>query len=91
MSVVKADRNWIKELVEMRDEVTHFSDLEGLSCFLIMQSKETDEWVRVYYPSLPSGERVSKYMDRTWNNICHNYRFRTVGSRLPEKIVRKNK
>jgi len=45
----------------MRDLVTHFSDLEDLSCFQIKQSKGTDLIVRVYYPSMPSGERVSKY------------------------------
>jgi hypothetical protein len=70
MNVIKAARVWVKELVGMRDEVTHFSDLEGLSCFFIMQSKESDEQVRVYYPSLPSGERVTTYMDTIWNNIC---------------------
>ena len=70
IDVIQGSRNWVKDLVEMRDEVTHFSDLEGFSCFLIMQSSEIDQYARVYYPSIPSGERVSKYMDRTWNNIC---------------------
>jgi len=70
IGIIKGSRIWIKELVEMRNEVTHFSDLEGLSCFLITQSKETDRYVRVFYPSIPSGERVSKYMEGTWNNMC---------------------
>lgn len=71
IEIIKGARNWVKALVEMRDEVTHFSDLEGLSCFLVVRSKETDETAKVFYPSVPSGERVSKYMDRTWTNI-HN-------------------
>jgi hypothetical protein len=66
---INKNRSWIKELVEMRDEVTHYSDLEGLSCFLITMSKDTDKSIRVYYPAMPSGERVSKYMERTWFNI----------------------
>jgi hypothetical protein len=53
----------------MRDEVTHYSDLEGLSCFMIKQSKENDVLVRVYYPAMPDGQRVSKYMDKIWNGI----------------------
>ena len=51
----------IKELVTMRDEVTHYSDLEGLSCFLIKQSKENDIFVRVYYPAM--------LMDKEFLNI----------------------
>ena len=71
IGVIQGARNWVNELVEMRDEVTHFSDLEGLSCFLTAQSKDTDEIVKVFYPSVPSGERVSKYMDKTWTNVSH--------------------
>jgi len=60
---------WVKELVEMRDDVTHFSDLEGLSCFLIKKCSETDLTVKVYFPAMPSGVRVSVYMDKIWYNI----------------------
>lgn len=67
--LIKQAVPWVKELVEMRDDVTHFSDLEGLSCFLIKQCNGSDLEVKVYYPAMPSGERVSAYMDKTWNNI----------------------
>jgi hypothetical protein len=66
---IKKNKPWIKELVEMRVEVTHYSDLEELACFLIKKSKENDKIATIYYPSMPDGERVSKYMDKTWNNI----------------------
>jgi len=68
--LIKQSVPWVKELVEMRDEVAHFSDLEGLSCFLIKQCNGSDLVVKVFYPAMPSGERVSGYMDKTWNNIC---------------------
>lgn len=69
IEIIKRNIPWIKELVEMRDEVTHYSDLEGLSCFLIQRSNDTDRLVKVYYPSMPNGERVLKYMYKVWNNI----------------------
>jgi hypothetical protein len=55
----------------MRDDVTHYSDLEGLSCFLIKRSNGNDRFATIYYPAMPDGERVSKYMDKTWTNM-HN-------------------
>ena len=32
-SFLSNNRPWVKYLVDMRNEVTHYSDLEGLSCF----------------------------------------------------------
>jgi hypothetical protein len=37
--------------------------------FFIRQAKETDLLVKVFYPSMPDGSRVPKYMDRTQDNI----------------------
>jgi hypothetical protein len=54
----------------MRNEITHYSDLEGLSCFLIKKSEKKDKVATVYYPAITDSQRVSIYMDRTWNNIC---------------------
>jgi hypothetical protein len=47
----------------------NYSDLEGLSCFLIQRSKEGDKVATIYYPAMTDGQRVSKYMDKSWNNI----------------------
>jgi hypothetical protein len=71
IEIIQKNRIWVKELIDMRDEVTHYSDLEGLSCFLIKMSGENDKVATIYYPAMTSGERVSKYMDKTWSNICH--------------------
>ena len=32
--IIEKNKYWIKDLVDMRDDVTHFSDLEGMSCFI---------------------------------------------------------
>jgi hypothetical protein len=69
IELIKENRAWVKELVEMRVEVTHYSDLIGLSCFLIKKSEENAKIATVFYPAMPDGQRVSKYMDKTWTNM----------------------
>ncbi len=69
IEIIQKNKPWVKELVKMRDEVTHYSDLEELSCFMNKKSKENDTIATIYYPAMPDGERVSKYMDKTWNNM----------------------
>ena len=64
IETIQKNLQWVKELVEMRDE-----RLEGLSCFLIQKSEENDEFAIVYYPALTDGQRVSKYMDKSWDNM----------------------
>ena len=68
--LLKKNKDWIKKLIEMRDEVTHYSDLEGLSCFLqtICDSK-FDTYVKIYYPSLTDGTRITNYMNYTFTNL----------------------
>lgn len=50
IAIIDKNKPWVKELVVMRDEVTHYSDLEGLSCFLIKRSEKKDIVATVYYP-----------------------------------------
>lgn len=71
ISFLKSAKTWVEKLVEMRDEVTHYSDLNGLSCFMFRYIKPGDSKVTVYYPSLSDGERVSTYMDSTWLDITN--------------------
>jgi hypothetical protein len=71
IEIIQKNKPWIKELVKMRDEVTHYSDLENLSCFLIKRSNGNDKVATIYYPAMPDGERVSNYMNKTWTNM-HN-------------------
>ena len=68
IELIKRNKPWITLAVKMRDQVTHYSDLIGLSCFRYRAWKGEDK-ARIYYPSLPNRERVSKFMDETWNNL----------------------
>jgi hypothetical protein len=66
IQIIESNFNWIRNLIEVRDEVAHFSDIEGLSCFMIKKVGVTDLEVTVYYPSMPDGQRVASFMDDTW-------------------------
>jgi hypothetical protein len=71
IEIFKSAKTWVDKLVEMRDDVTHYSDLPGLSCFMFKKINPGDTQGVVYYPSLSDGERVSKYMDFTWTIISN--------------------
>jgi len=66
--ILAKNKQWILNVVEMRDEVTHWSDLEGLSCFihLAWNGGETGE---IEYPSMPDGKRVKTYMNETFTSL----------------------
>ena len=68
---VKKAKAWVDKFVFMRDEVTHSSDLEGLSCFMFRKIEIGNSQGIVYYPSLSDGGRVSKYMDEVWLDITN--------------------
>ncbi len=71
IAIIKTNKSWVGKLVDMRNEVTHHSDLTGLSCFMFKKIEPDDTEAIVYYPSLSNGDRVSKYMDSTWSNIVN--------------------
>ena len=68
IKLIENNEKWIADEIKMRDKVTHYSDLEGLSCFL-HRAWNGEKIAKIYYPSLPNRERVSIYMDTIWNNI----------------------
>jgi hypothetical protein len=67
--IIEKNKYWIKDLVDMRDDVTHFSDLEGMSCFIYESVDERAAKAKIFYPSLPDGQRVSKYMEGIKKNL----------------------
>lgn len=67
--IIEKNKYWIKDLVDMRDDVTHFSDLEGMSCFIHESVDERAAKAKIFYQSLPDGQRVSKYMERIKKNL----------------------
>lgn len=66
--LIKNDESWIRDAVDMRDEVTHLSDLKGFMCF-VQHAWEGDEFARISYPSMPDGLRASTYMRVTYNKL----------------------
>jgi hypothetical protein len=72
-SVIEKNKDWLEEINEMRVQVTHYSDLEGFLCFLLMPFKGEEECT-IYYPSMPDGTRATKYMDSVWKKLLSFYK-----------------
>jgi hypothetical protein len=70
IELLESNDEWITLAVKMRDKVTHYSDLTGLSCFRYRAYDEGNQ-ARIYYPALPNRERVSKYMDEVWVKVIN--------------------
>ncbi len=68
IKIVNDNKKWISDAIDMRDEVTHYSDLEGFSCF-INHTWFGQTTTKISYPSLPDGNRASKYIQETWNRL----------------------
>jgi hypothetical protein len=68
--ILKKYDNWIKDTIDMRDEVTHFSNLQGFLCF-IQHAWDGNEFAYVSYPSMPDGKRSSTYMKDTFKILIN--------------------
>jgi hypothetical protein len=68
ISIIESNKRWILHTVEMRDEVTHDSDLVGFKCF-DQRARTRDHFIRVLYPSMPNGRRARAYLDTIWEKI----------------------
>jgi SEC-C motif len=64
---------WIQELVEMRDTITHYSELKGFRCF-VEHPYMGGKTVSIHYPSMPSGEKVDVYSQNIYNRLLELYR-----------------
>jgi hypothetical protein len=62
--------NWIQELVTMRDTITHYSRLRDFHCFIEEPFKGETE-VTIHYPTMPSGVRVDKYCQSSYENLLN--------------------
>jgi len=72
-SIIEKNKDWIEEITEMRVQITHYSDLEGFLCFLMMPFTGEEECT-IYYPSMPDGTRVTNYMDSVWKRLLSFYK-----------------
>jgi hypothetical protein len=68
VSVVESNKRWILHTVEMRNEVTHDSDLVGFECFN-QRARTGYNFVGVLFPSMPNGRRTRVYLDTIWEKL----------------------
>jgi hypothetical protein len=66
--IVLKYKKWTSDVIDMRDDVTHFSDLEGFSCFTQYDWRGSEN-AEIAYPSMPDGERARTYMEKTWYQV----------------------
>jgi hypothetical protein len=66
--IVAKYRQWVLNIVDMRDEVTHYSELEGFSCFIIHTYKGGGS-VDISYPAMPDGKRARNYLEKAWKTL----------------------
>ena len=69
IKIIRRYGQWAREITDMRDDVTHFSDLEGFSCFIV-HAYRGGGLVKVSYPAMPDGIRAVKYMKQAWMTLC---------------------
>lgn len=65
---VTKHKSWTENLIRMRDQITHFSDLKGLCCFITHFTVQ-DTKAKIFYPIMPDGKRVLDYLNQTWTNL----------------------
>ncbi len=66
---------WLVELIKMRDQVTHYSRLEGFNCF--MEDPYTGDGItNIHYPTMPNKQRVLEYCQNVWElllSFCEDF------------------
>ncbi|MBA7645141.1 hypothetical protein ES703_52894 [subsurface metagenome] len=65
-------KKWIQELVKMRNDVTHFTNLQGFNCF-IEEPYMGGKQVTVHYPTMPSGKKVDNYCQDVYEKLMELY------------------
>lgn len=66
-------KDWIQELVDMRDTITHFSKLRHFHCFIEEPYMGGDK-VMIHYPTMPSGIGVDSYCQMIYDNLLDLYK-----------------
>lgn len=59
---------WIQDLVVMRDEVTHFTKIKGLRCF-VERPYRGGETAQVELPTMPNDQKVDAYCQNTYDRL----------------------
>ena len=69
----KQRTEWIQEVVEMRDNITHYSELKGFNCF-IEEPYKGKETVEIHYPTMPSGIKVDEFCQNTFDRLLELFK-----------------
>jgi hypothetical protein len=59
---------WIAELIKMRDEITHYSKLQGFNCFMEDPYMGGDI-ANIHYPTMPNKRRALEYCQDVWKKL----------------------
>lgn len=59
---------WIVELIDMRDTITHYSKLEGFTCF-IEDPHLGGTTASIHYPTMPNTRRALDYCRDVWKKL----------------------
>ncbi len=59
---------WIVELVNMRDQITHHSNLKGFNCF-IQDPYVGGDIANIHYPTMPNKRRALEYCQDIWGKL----------------------
>lgn len=75
--------DWIQQLTIWRDIISHYSGLRNFHCFIEEPYRGGDE-VKIHYPTMPSGERVDVYCQKTFISLCKLYRsvLKSIAQRI---------
>jgi hypothetical protein len=60
---------WIQEMNEMRNTITHRSGLKGLSCFVLDRANNI-----LSNPKMPSGKKVDEYCQYVYSRLMNLYK-----------------
>lgn len=68
VKILEQHKKWVSDIVDMRDEVTHFSDLTGYLSF-INYTWDGGPTADIAYPSMPDGQRAQKYLNAIFESL----------------------
>ena len=85
--ILDSNEQWIKNFVNMRNLITHYSDLIGFKSIIHSATSENDDYANIYYPSMPNKERVTTFMNNTWTNLIQLINY--IGNTITELYNKK--
>jgi len=82
-----AQDEWMVELINMRDQITHYSNLEGFDCF-IQDPYLGGGTTNIHYPTMPNKRRALEYCQDIWGRLlsfCEDFlRFTSEAAKTPK-------